>query len=43
MENNDELLREIAMFRKGGTNQGKTFEMTMEEMQRELGLGVDCG
>ena len=29
--------------RKGGTNQSKSFEMTMEEMQRELGLGVDCG
>ena len=33
----------VAMFRKGGTNQSKSFEMTMEEMQRELGLGVDCG
>ena len=31
------------LFRKGGTNQSKSFEMTMEEMQRELGLGVDCG
>jgi len=33
----------VDIYRKGGTNQGKTFEMTMEEMQRELGLGVDCG
>jgi len=31
------------VYRKGGTTQGKDVEMTMEEMQRQLGLGVDCG
>ena len=31
------------VYRKGGTIQGKDVEMTMEEMQRQLGLGVDCG
>ena len=29
------------VYRKGGTTQSKTFEITAEEMQKELGLGVD--
>ena len=29
------------VFRKGGSTQNKSVEMTYEEMQRELGLGVD--
>ena len=31
------------VYRKGGTTQNKSMDITMEEMQRELGLGVDCG
>ena len=31
------------VYRKGGTTQNKSVDITMEEMQRELGLGVDCG
>ena len=36
-------LRELVgvVYRKGGTNQDKAMEMTYEEMQRELGLGVE--
>ena len=29
------------VYRKGGTNQNKSVEMTYEEMQKQLGLGVD--
>ena len=29
------------VYKKGGSNQNKNMEMTFEEMQRELGLGVD--
>ena len=29
------------VYRKGGSNQSKNIEITVEEMQRELGLGVD--
>ena len=29
------------VFKKGGSTQNKNMEMTYEEMQRELGLGVD--
>ena len=31
----------IQVYRKGGTTQSKTFEITAEQMQKELGLGVD--
>ena len=39
------LSRELVgtVYRRGGTTQGKDVEITMEEMQRQLGLGVDCG
>ena len=30
------------VYKKGGTTQNKSFDMTYEELQRELGLGVDC-
>ena len=32
-----------AVYRKGGTQQNTTMEMTYEELQRNLGLGVDIG
>ena len=32
----------VAVYRKGGTTQNKSFDITYEELQRELGLGVDC-
>ena len=31
------------VYRKGGTSQNTTMEMTYEELQRNLGLGVDIG
>ena len=31
----------IQVYRRGGTTQSKTFEITAEQMQKELGLGVD--
>ena len=31
------------VYRKGGTTQMASTEMTYEEMQQQLGLGVDCG
>ena len=33
----------IVVYKKGGTTQNTTTEITYEEMQRNLGLGVDCG
>ena len=31
----------VLVYRKGGTTQSKSMEMTYEEIQKELGLGVD--
>ena len=31
------------VYRKGGTSQNTTMEITYEELQRNLGLGVDIG
>ena len=31
------------VYRKGGTTQNTSTEITYEEMQRNLGIGVDCG
>ena len=31
----------IQVYRRGGTTQNKTFEITAEQMQKELGLGVN--
>ena len=31
------------VYRKGGTSQNTSMEMTYEELQRNLGLGVDIG
>ena len=38
------MYRELVatVYKKGGTTQNKSFDMTYEELQRELGLGVDC-
>ena len=33
----------VQVYRKGGTSQNTTMEMTYEELQRNLGLGVDIG
>ena len=30
----------LQVYKKGGTNQNKSMEMTYEQMQKELGLGV---
>ena len=30
----------VQVYKKGGTNQNKSMEMTYEQMQKELGLGV---
>ena len=32
-----------SVYRRGGTQQNTTMEMTYEELQRNLGLGVDIG
>ena len=31
----------VQVYRRGGTTQGKTLEITAEQIQRELGLGVN--
>lgn len=36
----DILTSAVAVYRRGGTTQGKDFEITAEQIQKELGLGV---
>ena len=34
------MIKMMQVYKKGGTNQNKSMEITYEQMQKELGLGV---
>ena len=34
------MINMMQVYKKGGTNQNKSMEITYEQMQKELGLGV---
>ena len=40
LSRNDILSSAVAVYRRGGTTQSKDFEITAEQIQKELGLGV---